>query len=330
MRFLIALTLAVLIACGGSPPTVPPIPTPTPTVAPTPPPQGQLTTLHPTSGGWVDDSGKRVVLKGVSYVPPDAKIYGWPSWISEDQLDVISRNGGNFVAVRLGPFSADGEGGAWVAYATGNGGLVNLDKWNDAFWNEVAAFVRAANQRGIYVEFDLVDSWVLKHGLSPWAASRNSNGYEGGSCGVIGVPGVDRRQGDWLNKIGEELAIYPNTLFQISNESDVCQGQLNPEWEKAVYRHFKSNLRWRGIDRPVGTNSDNADVEAYVDYVEHHTCSAPRGGSKPMGVNEWNCTLSPADFCAKVKSTPESGWFLLWGDGMSRGDWEEALKCFGS
>jgi len=226
------------------------------------------------------------------------------------------------VAVRLGPFHSDGELPSQVAYQDVGGGKVDLDQWNPAFWGQLGNFVRSAGARGIYVEFDLIDAWTLKHDLSPWQRSRNSNGYDGGSCDAIAHDGLDARQRAWLEKIAQELGGQPNVLFQISNESDVCQGRLNPEWEIAVYNFMKART-----GRPVGTNSRHPSVEGVVDYIETHECEVPFQRGKPAGTNEWNCRLSAADFCALQKDTGSSGWFLLWGDGMAEGEWEEALKC---
>lgn len=129
----------------------------------------------------------------------------------------------------------------------------------------------------------------------------------------------------WLSKIVQELGAYPNVLFQISNESDVCQGRLNPEWELAVYDFMKAR-----ISRPVGTNSNHPMVESHVDYVERHGCEVIGRLGVPAGVNEWNCQMSSAQFCAIQREGEPWSWMLIWGDGMSVGEWEEALKCLGT
>ncbi len=203
------------------------------------------------------------------------------------------------------------------------GGRVDLDNWNPGFWADVRAFAQAAAARGIYVEFDLIDAWVLKTGVSPWALERNVNGYNGGGCDAISHSTLDGRQEAWLSKIATELGGEPNVLFQISNESDVCRPEVNPAWEKAVYDFMKSRTA-----RPVGTNSNNGSVESYVDYIERHSCTPTSLSGKPTGVNEWNCSLSPQQFCAAASQATSRGThFLLWGDGLSVGEWEEALKC---
>lgn len=330
----LALALVGMGSCGHQPPTMPPVPT-SPAPSATPSSNPALKPLSATPQGFSD--GERIVsLRGISYIPPNSKVYGWPAWITDDILDEVKRNGGNFVAVRLGPFSRDGEGLEYVAYEpVGDLSRVNLDQWNPAFWNRVQSFVGSAATRGIYVEFDLIDAWVIEHGLSPWRKELNVNGYDGGNpdCSILRGP-VDYHQQRWLNKVGEELGHFPNVIFQISNESGSgnCRGQLTPEWELSVYNAFKSNLQWRGLSRPVGTNSEDPRVESAVDYIERHACNAQPLSGKPTGVNEWSagCRLSTAEFCGRVGATPPGGWFLLWGDGMDRSVWDESLKCLGT
>lgn len=330
----VALLVSLLgVGCKGDNPTLPePIPTTSPSTDPNPPFGGPL---RATPGGFVDNSGRVVRLRGVSYVPPDSKLYGWPSWVTADILEDLRVNGGNFISARLGPYSRDGEGIEWVAYeAVGDLRRVNLDNWNPAFWSRVRSFVESAASRGIYVEFDLIDAWVLERPMiSPWSQENNVNGYDGGNCGVLAANGPDLQQQRWLDKIAEELGRYPNVIFQISNESGEgnCAGALNPEWEIGVFRTFKNYLSGRGYSRPVGTNSHDSRVEAVVDYVERHGCSPVRDvTNKPSGVNEWNCAIDTARFCQIQRDLGPSNWFVLWGDGMTEGEWRESLKCLRS
>lgn len=328
----LSLSLALvagLIGCGGSLPTDP-TPDPTPQATPTPPPQVNFhPPLRATSNGFQDASGRAVALHGASYFPPDSKAYGWPSRVSREKLEQISKAGMNFVAVRLGPFIERAEGSDQVGYKLYPGGKVDLDSWNDSFWGDMESFLRDANSLGIYVELDMIDAWGLERRLNPWAGENNINGVDEGDCGILSGS-ITYRQQQWVNKVGELVAKYPNTLLQISNESGGgnCHGALKPEWELSVYRAIKSNLSWRGVDRPVGTNSEDPTVEHNVDYVEHHSCSGFGSSSRPSGVNEWNCALPIAEFCARQKeAVARGGWFLLWGDNMAVSDWEEALKC---
>lgn len=316
-RWLASVMISTLITCGGGgPPSTPSTP------APSSPPA--LSALTATSAGFIDQNGEIVRLRGVSYIPPDSTIYGWPSTISVEVLRKVKDAGGNFVSVRLGPFSGEGELPSQVAYGT-VGDRVDLDQWDPTFWARVRAFNQAALGLGIYVEYDLIDAWTLKQRTtSPWAGGRNVNGYYRGDCEAISIGELDDRQAAWLAKIAAELGREPNVLFQISNESDVCQGRLNPEWELAVYIYMKAHTQ-----RPVGTNSRHPMVESVVDYIETHECSPPSRAGKPAGVNEWNCRLTAAEFCAIQKEREPWSWFLLWGDGMSTSEWEEALKCLG-
>lgn len=327
---LFCLTPLVALTCCGEPTKPTPLPSASPTSQPPPPPI--LGPLRAQGGRFVNQQGEVVRLRGVSYVPPDAKVYGWPSFISHDKLKEIADAGGNFVAVRLGPFTRDGEGIEYVAYeSVGDLSRVNLDQWNPSYWSRVRSFAEDALSLGIYIEFDAIDAWVLERPeLSPWSKQNNVNGYDGGSCDIIRRP-IDYRQQQWLNKIAEELGSYPNVLFQISNESGAgnCQGLLNPVWEISVFNGLKNNLRWRGQDyHPIGTNSHSVEVEEYVDYVERHSCDVPSlQVGRPVGVNEWDCALRAEDFCRIQSHLGEGQWFILWGDGLSEGEWKEALKC---
>lgn len=312
------LGLVLLAACGHGPSVPDPLPSATPA-----PPSSFHPPLRATAGGFVDASGKLVALRGASYFPPDSKAYGWPSRVSRAKLEQIHGAGMNMVAVRLGPFIESSEGADQVAYAAA-GGRVDLDSWNDSFWAELEAFLNDAQSLEIYVELDMVDSWGLERRLNPWARENNVNGIDEGDCSILSrVATANQRK--WLAKIAEIVSRHPNTLLQISNESGAgnCRNTLVPAWELSIYNYLKG----LGLKTPIGTNSEDPAIERSVDYVERHSC-ANSSSDRPMGVNEWNCALSIPEFCERQREAVASGgWFLLWGDNMSLGDWEEGLKC---
>src|SRR5678815_3061539 len=81
-RWLASVMISTLITCGGGgPPSTPSTP------APSSPPA--LSALTATSAGFIDQNGEIVRLRGVSYIPPDSTIYGWPSTISVEVLSLI-------------------------------------------------------------------------------------------------------------------------------------------------------------------------------------------------------------------------------------------------
>lgn len=290
--FIGLLTIAFLLACGGKGPTLPtPIPSMSPTPIPTPIPVSLR--LHVDGPNFLAGS-KIVRLFGGVVCCEDYPGNGWP-WASEGYIQTFADAGGNFTHFRLGPFTAKGERPEFVAYKDVGNDKVDLDQWDDMFWQILAQRLSYAHLKGVYVELDLIDSWVLERPeISPWSKQNNVNGVDEGNCQSISGPPTDLQK-KWLSKIVEVTKSFDNVIYQVSNESGGgnCNGLLSDEWEIGIIEYVKS-IHSQAL---LGTNSGRDTIAAVADYVEIHGYYAPTPRlGKPTMVNEYSADLTPADY----------------------------------
>lgn len=247
---------------------------------------------------------------------------GWPL-ISDTYLRTYAENGANFTHVRLGPFTAKGESPLFVAYKDVGGGRVDLNEWDEAFWGRLAQTLSLARQLGVYVELDLIDSWVLKHeemGISPWQKFNNINGVDIGTCFTEKKP-IDDIQKRWITKIIDVTRGFDNVIYQVSNESFDCRID-NIEWEQSIIDYVHS-LHPSAL---VGTNSNKDAVVA--DYIESHAYFAQPPRGKPMMVNEYGGDLTPSEVCTEMKDGLTLGSsFHYWRGGHDDAAFSETLAC---
>ncbi len=287
-KLLLGISAAALVlACGRGLPTRP-TPLPTPQSSPSPVVSTFPGRLHVEGEKFVSPTGKAVTLLGGIVCCEGYPQNGWPL-ISEEFIRIYAENGGNFTHLRLGPFTAGGESPAFVAYEDAGDGRVDLSKWNEVFWQSLGQKLTYARSKGVYVELDLIDSWVLERPeLHPWSRGNNINGVDEGNCSLISRP-ITPLQENWLRKIIEVTRGFDNVIYQVSNESFDCGRTLEDEWELSII-DFVHSLHGAAL---VGTNSHRNSIEDAADYVERHRSfvQIPRG--KPMMVNEYGDDLTP-------------------------------------
>lgn len=287
------------LACGKG---LPSGPTPLPSASPSPSAPQFPGRLHVDGTEFRGQNNEKVTLLGGIVCCEGYPENGWPFILRKDvrassadpyvYLQRYADNGANFTHIRLGPFTETGESPAFVAYASVEGGKVNLDEWNDAFWQRLSGTLARARELGVYVEVDLIDSWVLERpGIHPWAKANNINGVDEGSCRTITKPITDVQK-RWLTKIVEVTRGFDNVIYQVSNESFDCKGWLDDSWELSVL-DFVRALHPSAV---IGTNSNRDTIESAADYVESHASFAQtlRNG-KPIMVNEYGDSLTPEE-----------------------------------
>ena len=340
----ISVCLVIAAACKKLPALPDPVPTPsaTPSLAP------RLTPLRVSGSDFIDATGKRVYLLGaipccvgeidwplinsLGYRRPGAKGLMALTSVTESAMQRIADAGGNFVHIRLGPYTdADNEGNHYpefAAYRIVSYGIADLSAWNEAFWAKVRGVIERAGSLGLYVEVDITDGWALRTDFPhPWAAGRNIQGYDNATCATMFAPPDPVAQA-WIRKVLDETSHFPNVLYQVSNESHVCgisRGRSLMPWEAATIEivHERGRL--------VGTNSHDVVIEEIADYVAYHVCEAPRMLDRPVMVNEYaaRCgnTLSADEWTEEATRAARNGTsFHLWRGSMDDGNYAKALS----
>lgn len=243
----------------------------------------------------------------------------WPLSTLQE-IDNLAAHNGNFLHIRLGPFTRavhpdDPNNAAFDAYRREADGRYNLDVWNEAFWQRVRDIVHYARDRGVYVEVDLIDGFILRHSnvdhpeWSPWRAENNINGINAGTCTVqSGSPSAVHDR--WLRKVVHTVGAYDNVVYQVGNENFTMPDwgcAPSRAWEEGVVAIVQDEMTKLGYGKRLfGTNSHNPEIEAspLIDYVNVHTQTEarpapdyfdPRAG-KPTLNNEGNRSLTLDDF----------------------------------
>jgi len=284
--------------------------------------------LHVEGNQFVNARGQLVRLQGSIVCCEEAKENGWPL-VDLDVLDLFAERRQNYTHCRLGPFTVAGEDDPiYVGYVTTPDGRVDLDQFNPSFFERCRAIANHARELGIYVEFDLVDRWVRQHGASdlpqidPWSSGNNVQGTEAGTLAIFERAPRTLHQ-TWIRKVVDELGGFDNVLFQVGNEGFKS---FSAAWEVGVYDIVKDELRQRGFgNRLVATNTNNAPLEARLDYITRHSQEAQQPGAKPILVNEYP-GLPSEEVLAQVREARRLGTaFMYWRGDHGRAEWERTL-----
>lgn len=274
-----------------------------PPTPPPPPVQGGPMALTVQDGVFKNPKGETVKLLGAIGCCADADAdspgtleYGWPL-VTTDYLDLLAAHLMNLTHGRLGPMinkdvNPDGEPRLDVqAYALAPGGKqYDLNTWNDAYWTRLKGLVAYARDLGIYFQADLADTWVAEHGLTPWRAPHNIQGFDDGGLDALRkAPGL--RHILWFRKIVKELGGFDNILWQDGNESFKGAGM---EWVAAMRAIVRDEELTNGYPhRPFGTNTQDEAIERICDYGVWHEKQAPDPTTYPRMTNEHG-DMSPA------------------------------------
>jgi hypothetical protein len=315
----VALAGVVLMgaSCGKPHPQPPTPPTPTPppveTGRPTTPVFTNLVLRQ--SGGrftspfngaipcWPTD-GTGEILKVDGRVIP----YWW-SLTSPEWIDHIKEKGASAVHLRLGP--AAGSEACCGMQDVGGPYTMDGTDWNQPYWDRLHSILRHAGEKGILVELDLLDGWVIKHALAgdvkmPWSDEDVHR--------AMIVPFSPATQ-KWLEKVVFETCPYGNLVYQVGNENDLTPG-WSETYERAVFDFVRQRENGTGcngaIVHMVGSNT--VDYGGPYDYFSSHSSGAelkPIGG-RPISVNEYNPHLAPAtykDRLCEAQATGQAFWY---------------------
>jgi len=297
---------------------------------PPPPPAGSMTPLRVVDGNKLANAAGPIkllgyVVAGATAEGDEGQALGWPL-VNERALDTIAAHKLNYTILRLGPainwdvFGA-GEAPRFSPYKL-IGAKYDLDQWNDDFFALLRHVVEYGMARGVYFCASLIDSWVLDHQLSPWAADRNLQGYEGGTLEVVHhAPSAIHAR--WIRKVAFEIGGYPNVIALDGNESFKRNPRL--EWVHGIRDIWRAELSHLGFaPKLFGSNSG---ITEDVDFIAiHEGATLPGPGPRYQIVDEYH-TLPVPEMLAKARQAWNLGSVSLhyWADGHTFAEREEAL-----
>jgi len=308
-----------LVYCDGSVGhPAPPVPTPTHTPWPHSAPITQPMRIE--GSRFVTQDGRCVI--GLSTCCADehdpVSYGGWPL-ISDARIQEAAQAGINLVHIRLGPFKCDFPFNSLqgdicpYGYHVPPGTCPGCPEWNEAFFNHVHHVIQVARDAGLYVEVDIIDGWSMKNENNAWAKKCDE---------LIQIFPLKPYVVEWIQKVLDDYAQYPNVIFQVSNEDGVSCGYVNPQAEQYII----DEVHKRG--RLVGTNSEIPSIEARADFINHHY---PRAiavlQGKPTRVNENGDLLSADDFQRELAASVALGsYFDLWRGDLDEAGYQKALQ----
>lgn len=372
------LTATVMYATFGAalcaPPTTPTPPSPDPVPSPTPAPSAP-----PPQMGPLGVEGNKFVLGGLpaqfrgavlccdspETVEDEGIDDGWP-WVTEEALRGLAERGIWWTHARLGPFVPDDLGHASVrghevhavgfrpgadaashagyrfhGYKRTESGLYDLSEIDAEYVARAKALTDFAARLGVVVEWDLVDAWPLKHGLSAWSFGRNVNAVGLGLNSLRTEPHPVMEA--WIRAWVRALAPHSNVAFQVSNES-FAAGPCEPrpvsggfsalgfgsqsycvsDWEAALIAVAREEMDALGVSRVIGSNA-HLPVRS-ADYWAYHQEKAARAVGRPTLVNETG-NLSADAHLANLRDAERAGtYYALWRGELSRAEWASLLE----
>jgi hypothetical protein len=230
--------------------------------------------VHPANRRYfTDGSGKLIYLTGSHHWDNFQRWFegepGAPSGPAgrlgdfDSYLNMLEAHGHNFVrlwvadtawspitkaAIEPQPFVRTGPGKA------ANGGLkFDLNRLNQAYFDELRTGVLAARRRGIYVGVMLFNGWGVgvyqsrPHNITwdyhPFNKANNIHGIDGDpngdrrgvECHSLQLPAVTKLQETYVRKVLDTVHDLDNVLYEISNES----GPTSAKWQCHLIRHIK-------------------------------------------------------------------------------------------
>jgi len=242
--------------------------------------------VHPANPRYfTDGTGKTIYLTGSHHWDNFQRWFegqpGAPSGRAgrlggfDGYLNVLEAHGHNFIrlwvadtawspitkaAIEPQPFLRTGPGKA------ADGGLkFDLNRLNQAYFDELRTRVLAARQRGIYVGAMLFNGWGVgvyqsrPHNVTweyhPFNKANNINRIDGDpngdrrglECHSLQVTAITKLQETYVRKVLDTLNDLDNLLYEISNES----GPASAKWQCHLIRYIKNEEAMKPKQHPV-------------------------------------------------------------------------------
>jgi hypothetical protein len=202
-------------------------------------------------------------------------------WRGGDQNPLAPREGRY-----LAPWARSSEPGYYFG-----GNKFDLDRWDESYFRRLKAFVRAANERGIVVEFNafyvlydegpIKGSWVLH----PLNARNNVNGVGNmpwHRYNTLADPGLVARQEALLQKTLAELNEFDNVYYEICDEP-YFSGASPAEtaaWQNRMIETFVASEEKLPKKHLIAVNFANGSMRVEnphpaISVFNFHYCSPP-------------------------------------------------------
>lgn len=209
----------------------------------------------------------------------------------------------------------------------------NLDKFDPVFFARLKAMCKAAQDRGIYLQLILLDTWMLKRNdlwrLAAFHRDNNVNGVDGdprntkngmdaekGYCSQ-GNPKALQYQQSFIRKVVETLNGFDNIFYEIGNEN-----YYNEKWELSLCDYIKaieSKMPKQHMTIRQDFPSHHYLVQSWDPAVVHKTILVKHSLNCPLLFDtDWMINKN-------AKEVRRAGWSALVSGGhfdYMDGDWE--------
>lgn len=192
-------------------------------------------------------------------------------------LDVLQRHRHNFIRLWVADTAwspitkAPVEPQAYVRTGPGMAAdgkpKFDLDKLNQAYFDELRSRVIAARDRGIYVSVMLFNCWGIAEyphqrgtwPFHPFNTANNINGINGDpngdgiglECHSLLIPAITTLQEAYVRKVVDTVNDLDNVLYEIKNEG----GGSSTQWQYHLINFIKSYEGGKPKRHPVGMTS---------------------------------------------------------------------------
>ena len=233
---------------------------------------------------YFEDGSGRVILLTGSHTwanLQEVRLEGRPAFDYVEYLDMMERHEHNFMRMwqwlqpLMAPWTTEKVFFDPTPYTrsgpgTASDGLpkLDLDRWNESYFQRLRERIELAGERGIYVGLMFFEGWCLKHSFAacdtwtfhPYNGRNNVNGVQGsvdadGKSDVyrLGNPDVLDRQKAFIRKCIDTLNDLDNVMYEIINEIEFNEPSRQWHVHMADYaRHYES---LKPKQHPVGMSS---------------------------------------------------------------------------
>ncbi|WP_436927844.1 DUF6298 domain-containing protein [Halosimplex amylolyticum] len=236
---------------------------------------------------WSDGDEPIVLLGGTD----KDNLFQWTGPRLEDHLDDLVEAGGNFVRNTM----SDRKDGDVPPFARNEDGTYDLERWNDDYWDRLAAFLDATAERDVVVGLTLWDQHDLagsRWDEHAWNPVNNDTLPEDSLPATGGDHWQDRiaffrtveednepvltHQERFVDRVLEHTLDYGNVVYNVTNE-----GWAGIEWELHWAEHVSDRAEERGVHVEVANMNMNPgesvekvvahpDAFSYVEVSQHN------------------------------------------------------------
>lgn len=249
---------------------------------------GDPDSIRPYSGNpfYWEYRGKPVLLLGGSR---EDNLFNHPDGLAE-HLDTLAASGGNYIRNTM---SSRNPGNPW-AFKRLEGGLYDLNQWDEEYWRRFRDLLELCRERDIIVQIELWDPWDYFKTEAPLGYGPDNVGWESGPFnpglninytaaesglaedinyysgrgpsthlffhtvpGLKDVPLVRQYQEAFVDKVLSISLEFPNVLYCMNNEI----GEP-PEWGRYWARYIRARAAEEGKSVSLADMRRNHDFSS--------------------------------------------------------------------